>query len=71
MLAVGDSFDDAGNFNRLDGYVIVGVRAELPIGDRFAIYGRVDNLFDERYTVVRGYGTPGRAAFGGIRLKFD
>lgn len=70
-LTVGDSFDDAGNFNRLDGYVIAGVRAELPIGDRFALYGRVDNLFDERYTVVRGYGTPGRAAYGGIRLKFD
>lgn len=71
VLAVGDSFDDAGNFNRLDGYVVAGVRAELPIGDRFAIYGRVDNLFDERYTVVRGYSTPGRAAYGGIRLKFD
>jgi len=71
VLAVGDSFDDAGNFNRLDGYVVTGLRAELPIGDRFAVYGRVDNLFDERYTVVRGYGTPGRAAYGGIRLKFD
>lgn len=71
VLTVGDSFDDAGNFNRLDGYVIAGIRAELPIGSRFAIYGRVDNLFDEKYTVVRGYGTPGRAAYGGIRLKFD
>ncbi|WP_186728974.1 TonB-dependent receptor plug domain-containing protein [Sphingomonas panacisoli] len=71
VLAVGDSFDDAGNFNRLDGYVVAGVRAELPIGNRFAIYGRVDNLFDEKYTVVRGYGTPGRAAYGGIRVKFD
>jgi vitamin B12 transporter len=71
VLAVGDSFDDAGNFNRLDGYVVAGVRAELPIGDRFAIYGRVDNLFDEKYTVVRGYGTPGRAAYGGIRLRFN
>ncbi|MBS0478358.1 MAG: TonB-dependent receptor [Proteobacteria bacterium] len=71
VLAVGDSFDDAGNVNRLDGYVVAGVRAELPIGARLALYGRVDNLFDERYTVVRGYGTPGRAAYGGIRLKFD
>ncbi|MBN8815514.1 MAG: TonB-dependent receptor [Sphingomonas sp.] len=70
VLAVGDSFDDAGNFNRLDGYVMTDVRAELPIGKRFAIYGRVDNLFDEKYTVVRGYGTPGRAAYGGVRVKF-
>ncbi len=70
VLSVGDSFDDAGNFNRLDGYTIVGLRADFPIGDKFSIYGRVDNVFDEKYTVVRGYGTPGHAAYGGIRLKF-
>jgi vitamin B12 transporter len=71
VLTVGDSFDDAGNLNRLDGYTIVGLRADFPIGDKFSIYGRVDNLFDEKYTVVSGYNTPGRAAYGGIRLKFN
>lgn len=71
VLTVGDSFDDAANLNRLDGYAIVGLRADFPIGDKFSIYGRVDNLFDEKYTVVRGYNTPGRAAYGGIRLKFN
>jgi len=71
VLTVGDSFDDAANLNRLDGYTIVGLRADFPIGDKFSIYGRVDNLFDEKYTVVRGYNTPGRAAYGGIRLKFN
>jgi vitamin B12 transporter len=71
VLSVGDSFDDAGNLNRLDGYTIVGLRADFPIGDKLSVYGRVDNLFDEKYTVVRGYGTPGRAAYGGIRLRFD
>ncbi|HWK36303.1 TonB-dependent receptor plug domain-containing protein [Sphingomonas sp.] len=69
LLVVGDSFDDAFNTNRLDGYAIGGVRAEFPIGDRFAIYGRVDNLFDERYQTVSGYGTYRRAAYGGVRLK--
>jgi len=66
---VSDSFDDAGNFTRLDGYVLAGVRAEMPIGDHFALYGRVDNLFDERYQTVSGYGTLGRAAYGGVRVK--
>jgi vitamin B12 transporter len=66
---VGDSFDDAGNNARLDGYVLAGVRAEMPIGDHFAVYGRVDNLFDERYQTVSGYGTLGRAAYGGVRVK--
>lgn len=66
---VGDSFDNAANTVRLDGYVLAGVRAEMPIGDHFAVYGRVDNLFDERYQTVSGYGTLGRAAYGGVRVK--
>lgn len=66
---VGDSFDNAGNTVRLDGYVLAGVRAEMPIGAHFAVYGRVDNLFDERYQTVSGYGTLGRAAYGGVRVK--
>ncbi len=71
VLIVGDSFDDAGNFTRLDGYTITGIRAELPIGKRLSIYGRVDNLFDENYQTVANYGTLGRAAYGGIRVKLD
>ena len=66
---VGDSFDNAANTVRLDGYVLAGVRAELPIGERLSIYGRVDNLFDEDYRVVSGYGVFGRAAYGGVRVK--
>ena len=68
---VGDSFDDAANTARLDGYVLASVRAAMPIGKRLSVYGRIDNLFDERYQVVRGYGTYGRAAFGGIRVTLD
>ncbi|MDF7777087.1 TonB-dependent receptor [Sphingomonas sp. AOB5] len=71
VLTVGDSFNDAGNFTRLDGYTLVSIRAEMPIGERFSIYGRVENLFDERYQTVADYGTLGRAAYGGIRVKLD
>ncbi|MEO9131840.1 MAG: TonB-dependent receptor [Sphingomonas sp.] len=68
---VGDSFDNAGNTVRLDGYVLAGLRAEMPIGDHFALYGRVENLFDEKYQTVAGYGTYGRTAYGGIRVKLN
>lgn len=68
---VGDSFDNARNTTRLDGYALVGIRAEVPVGDRIALYGRIDNLTDEKYTNVAGYGTYGRAAFGGVRMKLD
>jgi vitamin B12 transporter len=68
---VGDSYDNAANTVRLDGYVLASVRAEMAVGPRLSIYGRVENLFDEKYQVVRGYGTYGRAAYGGVRVKLD
>lgn len=71
VSVVGDSYDNAANTNRLDGYVLAGVRVEVPIGDTLSLYGRIDNLFDERYQVVRGYGAEGRAAYGGVRVKLD
>jgi vitamin B12 transporter len=71
VLAVGDSFDDAGNFTRLKGYTIAGVRASYPVTDSIEVYGRVENLFDKKYQTVANYGTMGRAAYGGVRLKFD
>jgi vitamin B12 transporter len=66
----GDSFDNASNSVRLDGYALVAVRAALPIDDRFEIYGRVDNVFDESYANVAGYSTYGRSAFAGVRARF-
>ena len=66
---VGDSFDDAANTTRLDGYALASIRAEMPITDQVALYGRVDNLTDARYQTVAGYGNYGRAAYGGVRLR--
>jgi len=71
VTIVGDSFNDQGNSTRLDGFALGSIRAEMPIGDRFAVYGRVENLTDEKYQVVSGYGTYGRAAYAGVRLKLN
>jgi vitamin B12 transporter len=67
---VGNSFNDAGNFTRIDGYVLATLRASLPVNDVFEIYGRVENLTDESYETVAGYGTAGRSAFIGARARF-
>jgi vitamin B12 transporter len=66
----GDSFDNASNSVRLDGYTLVGLRAAMPINDTFEIYGRVDNLFDESYANVAGYSSYGRSAYAGVRARF-
>ncbi len=70
VTLVGDSFDDAANSVRLDGYALAGIRASLPVGGNFEIYGRVDNLFDADYATAAGFGTYGRAAYGGVRARF-
>jgi vitamin B12 transporter len=67
---VGDSFDNASNSARLDGYVVAGIRASYPITQALEVYGRVDNLFDTDYVLVRGYDTYGRNAAVGVRAKF-
>jgi vitamin B12 transporter len=71
VLVVGDSFDNAAKTVRLDGYALTNIRAELPLGDRFSLYGRVENLFDADYRTVANYGTIGRAVYGGVRVKLD
>jgi vitamin B12 transporter len=43
----------------------------MPVSKIFSVYGRVDNLFDARYQTVAGYGTYGRAAYGGVRVKLN
>ena len=70
ITMVGDSFDNASNSVRLDGYALAGVRAAFAIGDHLELYGRVDNLFDADYATASGYGVYGRAAYGGVRAKF-
>jgi len=65
---VGDSFDNAANTTRLDGYVLVDLRASFPVTRGVELFGRVENLFDERYETVFQYGTQRRAAYGGVRL---
>lgn len=66
---VGASFENASNLTPLEGYVLADLRASIAVTDKVELYGRVENLFDERYETVFRYGTAGRAAYGGVRLK--
>ncbi|WP_425288438.1 TonB-dependent receptor plug domain-containing protein [Sphingomonas gellani] len=70
LTSVGNSFNDAGNLRRLQGYVLADLRAALPITDNLSVYGRVENVFNERYQTVADYGQPGRAAYAGVRIRY-
>lgn len=67
---VDSSFDNASNSRKLEGYVLVDVRASLPVTEKIELYGRIENLFDERYETIFRYGQPGRAAYAGVRLSY-
>ena len=70
LAIIGDSFDNLANTVRLDGYVLGNIRASMPVGEAFEVYGRVDNVFDTEYEIVKNYGTYGRNAHIGLRAKF-
>ena len=70
LRLVGDSFDDRGNFTSLDGYAVLTLRASVPLGQHLELYGRVENVTDAQYQTVAGYGTYGRSAYGGVRVKW-
>ena len=73
---VSDSFDDPGNFTRIDGYALLTLRFSRPLllldmGSQrtLDLFGRVENVGDAEYETVAGYGTPARSAHVGVRLR--
>ena len=54
----------------LGSYTMVDLTLAYRIGDRYELYGRVENLLDEDYEEVVDYGVPGRSGFVGLRARF-
>lgn len=67
---VGSSFDNTSNSRSVEGYVLVDLRAAMPVTDNIEVYGRIENLFDEEYETIFRFGTPGRSVFAGVRLSY-
>lgn len=54
---------------KLSGYAIVDVNLSYKVSDAIELYGRVANLLDKEYEDVLGFGTPGVAAYGGVKVS--
>lgn len=54
----------------LDNWLRVDLTGRYAISDRVEVYGRIENLFDEDYQQILGYGTPGLSGTLGARLRF-
>ncbi|WP_338244158.1 TonB-dependent receptor plug domain-containing protein [Aurantiacibacter hainanensis] len=68
LRVVSDSYDDAFNTVRLDGYETLTLRASWDASERVQLFGRVENLWDEQYQTAAGYGTAGTSAHIGARV---
>ena len=52
----------------LDDYLLVNAKISYEFTSGMKAYVRAENLLDEKYQTVLGYGTPGLSVFGGIQF---
>jgi vitamin B12 transporter len=57
------------NFD-IEDYSFVNCAAEYEINPHLSVFGRIDNLTDEHYSEVFGFPALGRAAYGGVKVRF-
>jgi vitamin B12 transporter len=58
------------NFD-IEDYSFLSFAAEYEVNRHVSIFGRIDNLSDELYSEVFGFPALGRAAYGGLKLRFE
>jgi len=57
------------NFD-IEDYSFVNIAAEYQVNPHLSLFGRIDNLANEHYSEVFGFPALGRAAYGGVKLRF-
>ena len=57
------------NFD-IEDYSFVNIAVEYEVSPHLSIFGRIDNLTNEHYAEVFGFPALGRAAYGGVKLRF-
>lgn len=62
--------EDWSRIKTLAAYTVVNLAAGYDLNKNIRLTGRVENLFDEDYEEVSGFGTPGVAGYLGARFNF-
>lgn len=60
--------DDAGGVR--EAFVVASLNGSYALTETVTLTARIENLTDERYQQVFGYGEPGRSGYVGIRLRY-
>jgi len=53
-----------------DAYTVIDLSAAYDVTDDLTVFGRLENVTDEEYEEVYGYGTPGISGYGGAKVRF-
>lgn len=68
-LRLASSALDPATADGLEGYVLLTLRASVPLDERLELFGRVENLFDAHSVTAYGYNSMPRAAYAGVRVS--
>lgn len=58
------------NNSRVGAYVLVNVSTSYQLSDHVELYARIDNLLNQHYEEVDGYGVADISAYAGVKVKF-
>ena len=68
---VGQRYNDVNNLQSVPSFYVWNASVTYDVAKTVQIYGRADNIFNEKYEEVLFFGTPIHSVFGGVRVKFD
>ncbi len=68
-LFSGSRFDDPANNTRMKAYTIVNLFASYRLNGGWSLFGRLNNLSNEKYEVARNFATPATNLFFGVRYQ--
>ncbi|MFA4892778.1 TonB-dependent receptor plug domain-containing protein [Brevundimonas sp.] len=60
--------DDSGGVRKA--FITAHLNGSYALTDKVTLTARIENLADERYQQVLGYGEPGRSGYVGVRLRY-
>ncbi|MEW5943827.1 MAG: TonB-dependent receptor [Pseudomonadota bacterium] len=69
LLFSGERYNDTGNTQKMGGYGIVNLTAGYALTKELTLRGRINNIFDKHYELVRDFNTPGANLFVSLHYQ--
>ena len=61
---------ESSSYGKIDSWIRFDINGSYRLSSTNELYFRIENLLDEEYQQIFGYGTPERSGFIGLRVKF-